>query len=200
MPIYSHPGIFQPRYALSGGTCRYVGIPLSKDYLVQMGAEFQNVDVPLELLPNLWISGSVPRETTYEEVASNLVIPADDCECCNEGTAGFVNDGLPDDMALYLRCSEGLMVLGGCAHSGIINMVNHGLKVTGSIKLHGLMGGTHLGPASEAQQNATLAALQWFSPNLVASNHCTGFWMMTKLAVAFEKKFVPAFCGTSIEC
>ena len=93
-----------------------------------------------------------------------------------------------------------LVVLGGCAHSGIINMVNHGLKVTGSIKVHGLLGGTHLGPTSDPQQNATIAALEWFNPEFIASNHCTGFAVMAKLAHAFGPKFIPAFCGTVVEC
>jgi 7,8-dihydropterin-6-yl-methyl-4-(beta-D-ribofuranosyl)aminobenzene 5'-phosphate synthase len=199
MPVYSHPGVFQLRYSLTGGSCRYVGIPYTREYLTQIGADFQAVESPVELLPNLWISGAVPRETAYEEVDANMVIPNQECGCC-ETPEPYIKDQITDDMALYLRCAEGLMVLGGCAHSGIINMVNHGLKVTGSIKVHGLMGGTHLGPASEAQQNATLASLQWFAPNFVASNHCTGFAMMAKLSQVFEKKFIPAFCGTSIEC
>lgn len=200
MPIYSHPGIFQPRYSVKGEQCRYVGIPFTKEYLVHLGADFHDVSEPLELVPNLWISGAVPRETAYEEGDVSLVVPDTTCECCGDVPLPWRKDSLPDDMAMYIRCAEGLVVLGGCAHSGIINMVNHGLQVTGSIRVKGLIGGTHLGPTTEAQQNATMSALEWFAPDFIASNHCTGFAMMAKLSQVFGKKFIPAFCGTSLEC
>lgn len=201
LPVFSHPDIFTSRFAVDEKKCRYVGVPFVREYLVHLGADFRGIEGPMELVPNLWISGSVPRETAYEDGDSRLVVSTDDCDkdCCCEGD-DYQKDPLTDDMAVYIRCSKGLLVLGGCAHSGIINMVNHGLKVTGSIKVHGLLGGTHLGPAQEAQQNATMAALEWFNPDFIASNHCTGFAMMSRLAQVFGKKFIPAFCGIQIEC
>ena len=200
IPVFSHPDIFTKRYSVAANNCRYVGVPFTREHLVHLGADFRSVEEPLELVPNLWISGPVPRETNYEEGDSRLVVP-ENCEeeACCAGTA-FQKDPLLDDMAIYVRCSKGLVVLGGCAHSGIINMVNHGLKVTASIKVHGLLGGTHLGPTLEPQQNATMAALEWFNPDFIASNHCTGFAMMARLAQTFGKKFIPAFCGTTIDC
>ena len=199
LQVFSHPDIFKKRYDISRDGCRYVGVPFSADYLASLGADFRPIEDPTELLPSLWISGPVPRETNYEVGVDSLVVPDEECEgCAPKGP--FRKDELLDDMAVYVRCSKGLVVLGGCAHSGIINMVNHGLKVTGSIKVHGLLGGTHLGPTSDPQQNATIAALEWFNPEFIASNHCTGFAVMAKLAHAFGPKFIPAFCGTVVEC
>jgi len=199
LPVFSHPDIFKARYSLTGGNCRYVGIPFSSGHLTSIGADFRPIESATELLPNFWISGPVPRETDYETGDEQLVVPEEDCECCLP-QGPFRKDDFRDDMAVYVRCAKGLVVLGGCAHSGIINMVNHGLKVTGSIKVHGLIGGTHLGPTSDPQQNATIAALEWFNPEFIATSHCTGFAVMSKLAQAFGDKFIPAFCGISIEC
>ena len=199
LPVFSHPDIFKKRYSVAGGNCRFAGVPFSVDYLSSLGAEFRPIEDPTELLPSLWISGPVPRETSYEIGDDRLVVPDEECDgCAPKGP--FCKDELLDDMAVYVRCSKGLVVLGGCAHSGIINMVNHGLKVTGSIKVHGILGGTHLGPTADPQQNATIAALEWFNPEFIASNHCTGFNVMAKLANAFGPKFIPAFCGIVIEC
>ena len=64
--------------------------------------------------------------------------------------------------------------------------------------LHGWIGGTHLGPANETQQDATLAQLVDFQPAFVAANHCTGFRMMARLQAAFGERFIPAFVGTEI--
>jgi len=200
IPVFSHPDIFTPRYSVTGNNCRFVGIPFTREYLVRLGADFRSVEEPQELVPNLWISGPVPRETAYEEGDAHLVVADPDCNCDGGDLQDpFHSDPLTDDMAIYIRCSKGLVVLGGCAHSGIINMVNHGLKLTGSIKVHGLLGGTHLGPTSDPQKNATLAALEWFNPDFIASNHCTGFAVMARLSQIFGDKFIPAFCGTTVE-
>ena len=78
-------------------------------------------------------------------------------------------------------------------------MVSHGLAVTGCERLNGWIGGTHLGPVTTAQQEATTAQLEAFRPDFVAANHCTGFRMMAKLQQAFGERFIPAFVGTVIE-
>ena len=201
IPVFSHPDIFKPRYAVEGSNCKYVGVPFTKECLTHLGADFRPVEEPVELVPNLWISGPVPRETVYEEGDIRLVVAEGDCGCVTgELPTVYSRDPLLDDMAIFIRCSKGLVVLGGCAHSGIINMINHGLKVTGAIKVHGLLGGTHLGPTSDPQKNATIGALEWFNPDFIASNHCTGFPMMARLSQVFGDKFIPAFCGTTVEC
>ena len=100
IPVFSHPDIFQKRYSVAANSCRYVGIPFTREHLVHLGADFRSVEEPLELVPNLWISGPVPRETNYEEGDSRLVIP-ENCEeeACCAGTA-FQKDPLQDDMAI----------------------------------------------------------------------------------------------------
>lgn len=54
-------------------------------------------------------------------------------------------------------------------------MVQYGLAVTGCERLHGWIGGTHLGPVGVAQQMQTIDALLALQPSFVAANHCTGF-------------------------
>lgn len=200
IPVFAHPDIFKPRYHIDGTNCKFVGVPFTKEHLNSLGADFRSVEEPVELVPNLWISGPIPRETVYEEGDVGLVVAEGSCDCATgELPTVFSRDPLIDDMAIFVRCSKGLVVLGGCAHSGIINMINHGLKVTGAIKVHGLLGGTHLGPTAEPQKNATIGALEWFNPDFIASNHCTGFAMMARLSQVFGDKFIPAFCGISVE-
>lgn len=187
MPVYMAPGAFMRRYTRSGGGQRFIGIPFAREMLESMGADFCLVDQPRQLADNLWLSGPVPRQTAYES-----------------GDAGFVdetgaNDIVPDDMSLFYAGDKGLTVITGCAHSGIINIINYGLKLTGCSRLYGVIGGTHLGPASAEQQEATLAALADFNPEIIAANHCTGFAMMARLQAMFGDKFIPAFVGTVVE-
>lgn len=187
MPVYAASGVFLRRFFQSGGNRRYIGIPYVRENLESLGAQFHFLDQPFRLEKNLWISGPVPRLTEYET-----------------GDAGFVDESgchdiVPDDMGLYYSGARGMTVITGCAHSGVINMIRYGMTVTGCASLHGMIGGTHLGPVSEDQRQATLAALAELKPNLIAANHCTGFAVMHKLATIFDERFIPAHVGAVIE-
>ncbi len=191
LPVYLHEKAFGEKYSDSRGERRFVGIPYRQERLTALGADWRPIREPQELLPGLWVSGSVPRITPYETGDAHLVAPdaATGCDC---------QDPLEDDMALFCRTARGLVVVSGCTHSGLVNVIRHGLALTGCTQLHGWIGGTHLGPANETQQDATLAQLVDFQPAFVAANHCTGFRMMARLQAAFGERFIPAFVGTEI--
>lgn len=189
LPVYCHPGAFADRFSQAGGTTRYAGMPHAKEQLVSLGADFRPVETPTALAAGLTISGAVPRQTDYETGDPFLVADKQ----------GGERDRVPDDMAIFHLGDKGLTVISGCAHSGIINVIKHGMAVTGCDRLHAIIGGTHLGPVEQEQQEATLAELTRLEPALVAANHCTGFNMLARLYAIFGAKFFPAFVGTTIE-
>ena len=190
IPVYAHPGIFQPRYSISGEQRRFAGIPHKQELLTALGAEWCFVDKPTEIIPGLWVSGRIPRNTDYETGDTRLVTcAADGVEC---------QDTIEDDTSLFYADPRGLVVIGGCTHAGLVNTVRRGLEVTGNSRLAGWIGGTHLGPVSKEQQGKTLAQLASFGPEFVAANHCTGFAMMAKLYECFGDRFIPAFVSTVI--
>ena len=192
LPVYLHEEAFKPRFAISRSGRKFIGIPYRQEQLTALGAEFRLVREPMALLPGLWLSGPVPRMTSFETGDSRLVVhdaPAG-CDC---------QDEINDDMALFFKAEKGLVVVSGCTHSGLVNMVRHGLAITGCTRLHGWIGGTHLGPVTGTQQDQTIAELLAFSPDFVAANHCTGFPMMSRLHQTFGDRFIPAFVGTVIE-
>lgn len=190
LPFYAHSDVFASRFAVSASGKKYVGIPFQKEQLHSLGAEWRFIDAPTQIEPGLWLSGPVPRVTDYESGDARLVIGN------GEGT---IPDEINDDMSLYHVRGNDLVVIGGCAHSGLVNTVRHGFAVTGATRLAGWIGGTHLGPVGEVQQQKTIAALQAWQPDFVAANHCTGFNMMAVLREKFGAKFIPASIGTVIE-
>jgi len=191
IPVYIHEDAFKPRFSVRNDSRRFVGIPYQKEQLSTLGADWHMTHGPLEIQPNLWLSGTVPRGTPYETGDAHLVAPekSSACDC---------QDALTDDMALFFKSEKGLVVISGCTHSGLVNMVEYGLAVTGAVRLHGWIGGTHLGPVSRQQQDLTIARLQAFDPEFVAANHCTGFQMMSRLQQTFGERFIPAFVGSVI--
>lgn len=192
IPVYLHEEAFKSRFAVSETQRKFVGIPYCKDQLSALGADWKSLREPLELIPDVWLSGTVPRLTSYETGDARLVVhdASSGCDC---------QDDLLDDMAIFYKSAKGLVVISGCTHSGLVNMVQHGLEITGCEHLHGWIGGTHLGPVAARQQEQTIAQLEAYQPEFVAANHCTGFLMMARLQQVFGDRFIPAFAGTVIE-
>jgi 7,8-dihydropterin-6-yl-methyl-4-(beta-D-ribofuranosyl)aminobenzene 5'-phosphate synthase len=189
IPVYLHESAFQERFSVTRGERKFVGIPGRKEHLSSLGADWVMISAATELAPGLWLSGSVPRTTDFEAGDARLVRheAGRNCDC---------QDELADDMALFYKTAKGLVVISGCTHAGLINMVRHGLAVSGCTRLHGWIGGTHLGPVSTRQQEETLLQLAGLQPDFVAANHCTGFPMMSRLHQAFGDRFIPAFVGS----
>ncbi len=190
LPVYAHPDIFQTRVSVAGKR-HFIGIPFTKPQLTELGAQWKLSNQPTEIIPGLILSGQIPKNTDYEHGDAKLLACQADGNCAE--------DPILDDVALFCGSDQGLRVIGGCTHSGIINTVKHGLTLTGQTKLHTWIGGTHLGPVSPDQQNATLDELEKLQPELIAANHCTGFAMMATLRNRFGERFIPAFVGTVIE-
>jgi 7,8-dihydropterin-6-yl-methyl-4-(beta-D-ribofuranosyl)aminobenzene 5'-phosphate synthase len=103
-----------------------------------------------------------------------------------------------DDQALIVHVRDrGLIVLTGCGHSGIVNIVRHALKVTGAERLHALVGGFHLsGPLFAASVAPTIEALTALAPSLVVPGHCTGYEATRALSLAMPDAFAQPSVGT----
>jgi len=189
-PLYAHSDIFTPRFSVTKDSRHFAGIPYVKVQLTTLGVDWQLGTKPREIAPNLWFSGQIPRRTDFETGDTRLVT------CCDDGDCP---DRIIDDISLYYVSPKGLVVIGGCTHSGLVNTVNYGLELTGAERLYGWIGGTHLGPVGAEQQTKTLDALEGFQPEFVFAGHCTGFPMMAELSRRFGSRFTPAFVSTTAE-
>lgn len=190
IPVYAHCDIFKSRYSVSGGNRRSIGIPYTKEGLTTLGALWRLSAEPLEIIPNLMFSGQVPRLTDYETGDAKLVI------CNDQGC--YCQDTINDDTSLYFSSKDGLVVIGGCAHSGFVNTVENGFKISGKNQLIGWIGGTHLGPASHNQQVKTFTQIEQYNPRFISASHCTGFVMMAELQRQLGDKFIPGYVGQVI--
>ena len=192
IPVYAHPDLFKGHYGrgLKGQADRYIGVPYCQNQLESFGAEFHWHSKPIELSPGLWLSGEIPRETSFEQVDDRLV----------EYKGGnLVRDSIQDDLSLFYMTDQGLIILLGCAHSGLVNIVEHAKKVTGQRKVRAIIGGTHLGPATPNQQRQTMDYLRELDLVCLAPNHCTGLAMLSKLASEFPNSFTGAMTGSTLE-
>lgn len=187
-PVYAHPGVFAERFSLADGRMRPIGLPFERGALESAGAEFRLVTEPLELIPGFCLSGEVPRR--FETGDPRLVI--------KEGE-GVRPDPFPDDLSVYVVTDCGLVVILGCAHSGVENIVEYGREVTGINRVAAVIGGTHLGPAAPAERDRALAYLHSLDLDLLSANHCTGLPVLAAMAGMFDSRFRFALAGTIID-
>ncbi|HEV8309699.1 MAG TPA: MBL fold metallo-hydrolase [Methylomirabilota bacterium] len=104
-----------------------------------------------------------------------------------------------DDQAVVMNVRDkGLVVLSGCGHAGIINVLRHSMALTGVGRLHAVLGGFHLtGRLFEPRIPPTVAALTAMAPRLVVPSHCTGWRATHEIARALPDAYVPNSVGTT---
>ena len=104
-----------------------------------------------------------------------------------------------DEQALVVLVrGQGLVVLTGCGHAGAVNIARHALRLTGTDRLHAMLGGFHLsGAAFEPIIEPTVAAFADLAPAVLVPAHCTGWKAQHRFAAALSDAFIPNAVGTS---
>jgi len=113
---------------------------------------------------------------------------------------GDVWDPIEDDtgIAMHLK-GKGLVILTGCAHSGIVNTVHHARKVTGIENVHAVIGGFHLsGPIFEPIVGKTIEELKKINPAYVVPTHCTGRKTIAHVEKEMPDRFLLNMSGTKL--
>ncbi|MBN1835815.1 MAG: MBL fold metallo-hydrolase [Spirochaetales bacterium] len=191
LPVVAHPEMWGLKYSKSRktGEHRYAGIPFAREELERLGASFRLTSAPTWFGEDIAASGEESMSTEFEAVASNLVLRSEN---------GFVQDPMSDDQSLYVRTDEGLVVLLGCAHRGVVNIVRHACELMGTEQVHMVLGGTHLYGASEEQLVRTIEALKQMKVRWLGVSHCTGLKAAARLAAEFGDRFFFNNAGTVI--
>ena len=87
----------------------------------------------------------------------------------------------------------------GCAHSGVINTLDYIRELTGRKPVRAIVGGMHLGSASEERVSRTIESLSQLNLEGMWPCHCTGVAATAQLLAAFEDRCHPCSVGTRIE-
>jgi 7,8-dihydropterin-6-yl-methyl-4-(beta-D-ribofuranosyl)aminobenzene 5'-phosphate synthase len=161
---YVAPGFFDTRI-LPNGT---ENTDRQKDSLlyVQTGGriiEHKNFE---EIFPGIYLTGLVPRK--YPE--KNY--PAGNKR--KDATGTFVEDDIPEDMSLVIRTEQGLVLLSGCGHAGIINTLEHISNKLQQQPVLAAIGGFHLLQSTDEQIKWTADQLKANGIRYFMGAHCTG--------------------------
>jgi len=138
----------------------------------------------------LFFLTAIPRRTPYERKRPGGQV-------LYRTRGGWRLDHTPDDGALVAHLEgQGLVILTGCGHAGVINTVREAVRQTGVRRVHALMGGFHLCGASARRIRATIRDLKRVSPRYVVASHCSGLEFEAALGVAFPRGFALDMVGT----
>lgn len=185
--VFVHPDAFRPRYVRRDGVAHAVESPIrSVDELYSRAGRVVLTAKPAEIRPGLVVSGAIPRQTDFEDTGGAFYLDQDLQR----------PDPIEDDQALVIRTPEGLVLLIGCAHAGVVNTLNHARRITGEHRVLAVLGGMHLAAAKQERIARTVRALAEAGVARIAPAHCTGAAATAVLASEFPDRYFPCPTGT----
>jgi 7,8-dihydropterin-6-yl-methyl-4-(beta-D-ribofuranosyl)aminobenzene 5'-phosphate synthase len=129
---------------------------------------------PVWLTDRLVFLGEIERRNGFEAKRAIGQVVTDEAELVLGVPRGAQHaDYLMDDSALAYRSSSGLVIITGCSHAGICNIVAHAQNVCGDDRVADIVGGFHLLEPSEEQLRGTLRYMEALQPARVHACHCT---------------------------
>jgi 7,8-dihydropterin-6-yl-methyl-4-(beta-D-ribofuranosyl)aminobenzene 5'-phosphate synthase len=188
LPLYASPDLFRSRFSLQNGNYKPIGLTLTKEELDHL-ADLRLSDAPTEVLPGVWTSGEITQRPEPEGRSNRHMVLVD---------GGWQPDPYRDDMSLVIETQEGLVVICGCCHAGLLNTLAH-VRQTFQRRITAILGGTHLVEADEAHLTRVIEVLRenYDTPRLYL-NHCTGERAYVALASAFADQVSPCPVGTML--
>jgi 7,8-dihydropterin-6-yl-methyl-4-(beta-D-ribofuranosyl)aminobenzene 5'-phosphate synthase len=139
-------------------------LAISEEYEAT-GGKFIEHDKPVELFPGAWLSGPVPRIYPERNWSVKGKVKTPD---------GLVEDTIPEDQSLVLNTANGLVMITGCGHAGVINILTFAEKEFPDTPVYAIVGGLHLFPATDQQIDWTADKLKGFGLSYLVGAHCTG--------------------------
>ncbi len=183
--LFAHPAVLAPKFARdTHRNVRPVGLPAaSAQALRENGVVVVNTTGFTEIFDGIFVTGEIPQRSDFEDTGGAFFLDE----------AGTQPDLLRDDQALFFDTRDGLVVILGCAHAGVVNTLDHVRRHTNGRPIHTVIGGMHLLFASPERLEKTIAALRDWNVQRIVPGHCTGPAAVARLWTAF-----PGRCGACV--
>ena len=172
--LITHPDSFQKKYRKKDHS--YIGLPLSK---IEAEEKFKLITTkkPHRISENIIFLGEIPRLNDFEAKNTSFVL--------EDGSEDFVLD----DSAIAVKTDKGLVVVSGCAHSGICNIIDYAIQVTRVNDVHGVIGGFHL-KKNDIQTHKTIEYFKQLKIQAIYPSHCTALPALAAFHQSFNTKQV----------
>ncbi len=108
-------------------------------------------------------------------------------------TTGVMRTGDTPEQALMIETSEGVVLITGCAHAGIVAMAQRAIELSGA-EIALMIGGFHLVDQSSAELEVVIAQLSQMPIHRFCPTHCSG----AEAIALFEKRFGPRWIRAGV--
>jgi 7,8-dihydropterin-6-yl-methyl-4-(beta-D-ribofuranosyl)aminobenzene 5'-phosphate synthase len=171
IPVAAHPKVFGPKFAFKPNL-QFIGADFDQPSVKAAGGILVLARNPVMIAAGVATSGEIARETDFEKTQGFWTVEDD----------RFVEDAMNDEQALLINVKDkGLVVITGCAHSGIINTVRQAQKISGVDDLYAVVGGLHLEKAGDTRIKQSVDELSRIDPKVIYPCHCTGSKVIHRL-------------------
>jgi len=175
--IHAHPSTFDRKYVRrDDGSFRSVGCPVSLQEIGVACEAICTASEPREIQPGIWTTGEVPRTNDWEDTGGKFFVDRDGKK---------VEDKLDDDLSVFVEHPKGTIVLTGCAHAGIVNILDHIRKLTNEKPVYAVIGGIHLQSASGERIRKTVEAFRELDVQRIGLCHCAGMPAIRRFLAVF---------------
>ena len=194
VPVHAHEDAFVERIALTPAvgtpTERTIGMKATRAEYEKAGAVFWPVKGFQKICESIYALTEVKRPAGWKGWDARLK---------QKINRKLIDDPFDDDCSLLVETDSGPVVLLGCAHAGIIEILSDLAEKSGHREFHAVIGGTHLESAPIEYVDRAIDALKSYGVQKVAAFHCTGFDVSCRLSMEFKNKFTAACVGSVFE-
>lgn len=166
------PGILLPRRYEGRGDAEGNRMPAVREAYEATGAKMFEHPKAEKLAPGVWLTGPVARRHPERNWPKGARIVTPD---------GAVEDTIPEDQSLVVYAGDGLVVVTGCGHAGIGNILAQAREMVPGVPVRAVVGGLHLLDADEKSLVWTAGQMREAGVKHLLGGHCTGIEAVYRL-------------------
>ncbi|ONI41686.1 hypothetical protein AN639_10080 [Candidatus Epulonipiscium fishelsonii] len=167
-PLYVGTEFWEEKYAKIDEKYVYLGVGFSQNSVEDL---YECKDM-IKLASGCHIIGNFELHNNKEQIPNRFV---------KQTKNGMIKDNFKDEIALVLEHEKGLIVIVGCSHIGILNIL-YSIEQRFQKPIYSVFGGTHLVEADLERTTYTIEQMKNIGVQILGCNHCTGIDAIEKLS------------------
>jgi 7,8-dihydropterin-6-yl-methyl-4-(beta-D-ribofuranosyl)aminobenzene 5'-phosphate synthase len=185
--VWMGESFFDQKYGIRGTAYDYLGNNFDETFLIDNSIPYTFITSQnQEIIPGIYTVTYFSRKHDEEKPNPRFVI---------KKNSTFNTDLFDDELLLAIETKKGMVVLLGCAHPGMMNMLDT-VKEAFKKPIVAVLGGTHLLEAKGERLQRSLEYLQDPELEIAGVSHCTGKEVMEKLKES-NQRYIHNMTGTS---
>jgi len=202
--VYAHPLVFEEKFNKYKGfngfnECRYIGIPEKIQVYEKKGARFLLEKDLIQVSDSIYFSGQINKDNSSNKIDDSIKTTRDKDSFFIRENDLLVKDPLFDDISIFINLSDLLLIVTGCAHSGILNILKKAEELKLVKKEIAIIGGLHLSKFDKQGIDKVISELKKYNIRLIVPSHCTGINAFVQLKNNFGDKCIFGSAGKVLE-